>query len=87
MSTSAALTLITIAIIFLWAVFSGLLYRVFLNVLFTVGIVMMTGWLALLLVGLVLCFGIPIWCGATGHDLVAVYNHIDKGDFSDFYHK
>ena len=86
MSTSAVITLAIIAILFFWALFSGLLFRIFLNVLYTVGIVMLTGWLVLLFLGAVLCFGLPAFCGATGKDLVKVYNHIDKGDFSDFYH-
>lgn len=65
------------ALIFL--TISGLLYRIFINVLMTAAIVTFTGWILLLITGFTLCYGLPIYAGVTGKNLVTVYRNLEQG--------
>lgn len=69
---------IVIAAVILMAA-SGLLYRVFINILMAAGIVTLTAWILLVLVGIFLCYGVPIYAGITGKDLATVYSNLEKG--------
>lgn len=74
-------------IIFLWILFSGLLFRIFLNTLLTFGTILLTCWIILFLGGALLAFGLPIICGATDRDLVMVYNRLLNGDWDNAFKK
>ena len=65
----SASALIVGAIVFLLLLFSGLLFRIFRNVLLTAAIMTLSVWVAILLIGFVIFVGTPIYCGLSGKSL------------------
>jgi len=55
---------------------SGVLYRLFLNVLLTAVVVTLTAWISVLLAGLALFVGLPLFCGFTGRDFESVFRQV-----------
>ena len=76
-----SLIVVLTTVLLILSVTSGLLYRVFINTLMTAGIVTLTAWIGLLLIGIFLCYGVPIYCGLTGKDLATTYSNLEKGNW------
>jgi len=68
----SASVLLVGAIVFLSLLFSGLLFRIFWNVLLTAGIVTLTAWILVLLAGFAIFVGVPVFCGFTGKDVASL---------------
>ena len=62
--------------LYLALLFSGVLYRVFLNVLLTAMAVTLTAWIGVLLLGFGLFVALPLYCGATGRDLEMTLHYL-----------
>ena len=61
---------------------SGLLYKIFVNVLMAAGIITLTAYILALAAGAILFFVVPFYCGATGKSLATVYTDLSKGHLS-----
>lgn len=55
---------------------TGVLYRIFLNVLLTAAVVTLTAWVSVLVGGFALFVGLPLFCGFTGRDFESVFRHV-----------
>jgi len=65
-----------VALIFAVVLFSGVLNKIFLNVLLTAVTVTLTTWILLLIAGIGLFVVLPIYCGFTNQDTETVIRHM-----------
>jgi len=72
----SASALIVGAIVFLSLLFSGLLFRIFWNVLLTAALVTLTAWIVILMLGFSMFIFFPVYCGLTNNDFEEAFKSV-----------